>query len=95
MSEYLEENDYAFGEFKPHILTYLTNLESNFKNRFPKLTLQQNECIRNSFAVTICEKIISHLSIKAKESLIELSCDISLKIKFEDLSLPEFWIYIK
>jgi hypothetical protein len=25
----------------------------------------------------------------------ELSCDISLKIKFEAVSLPEFWIYIK
>jgi hypothetical protein len=43
---------------------------------------------------TSIEKI-SRLSIKAKESLMELSCDISLKIKFEALSLPEFWIYIK
>jgi hypothetical protein len=25
----------------------------------------------------------------------ELSCDTSLKIKFEALSLPEFWIYTK
>jgi hypothetical protein len=25
----------------------------------------------------------------------ELSCDTSLKIKFQALSLPEFWIYIK
>jgi hypothetical protein len=36
-----------------------------------------------------------HLSIKAKESLMELSCDTSLKTTFEALSLPEFWIYIK
>jgi hypothetical protein len=50
--------------------------------------------MRNPFAVTIGEKI-SHLSIKAKESLMELSCDTSVKIKFEALSLPEFWIYIK
>jgi hypothetical protein len=48
----------------------------------------------NPFAVTIGEKI-SHLSIKAKESLMELSWDTSLKIKFEALSLLEFWIYIK
>jgi hypothetical protein len=33
--------------------------------------------------------------LKAKESLMELSCDASLKVKFEALSLPEFWIYIK
>jgi hypothetical protein len=83
MSEYLEENDYAdYEEIKPHVLIHLTNLESNFKNRFPELTLQQHEWMRNSFAVTIGEKI-SHLSIKAKESLMELSCDTSLKIKFE------------
>jgi hypothetical protein len=25
----------------------------------------------------------------------ELACDTSLKIKFEALPLPEFWIYIK
>jgi hypothetical protein len=36
--------------------------------------------MRNPFAVTIGEKI-SHLSTKAKVSLMELSCDISLKIK--------------
>jgi hypothetical protein len=43
MSEYLKENDYAFEEIKPHVLTHLTNLDSNFKNRFPELTLQQHE----------------------------------------------------
>jgi hypothetical protein len=44
--------------------------------------------MRNPFAVTIGEKI-SHLSMKAKESLMELSCDTYLNIKFEALSLPE------
>jgi hypothetical protein len=33
--------------------------------------------------------------MEAKEPLMELSCDISLKIKFEASSLPEFWIYTK
>jgi hypothetical protein len=94
MGEYLEENDCAFEESKPHVLIHLTNLESNFKNRFPELTLQQHEWMRNPFAVTTGEKI-SHLSIKAKESLMDLSCDTSLKISFEALSLTEFWIYIK
>jgi hypothetical protein len=40
----------------------------------------------NPFAVPIGEKI-SYLFIKAKESLMELPCDTSLKIKFEALSL--------
>jgi hypothetical protein len=70
MTEYLEENDYAFEEIKPHVLTHLTNLESNFKNRFPELTFQQHEWMQSEFAVTIGEKK-SYLSIKAKESLME------------------------
>jgi hypothetical protein len=94
MTEYLEENDFAFKEIKSHVLTHLTNIDSNRKNRFPELTPQQHEWMRKPFAVTVGEKI-SYLSIKAKEPLTELSCNISLKIKFEALSLPEFWIYIK
>jgi hypothetical protein len=43
MSEYLEENDYAFEETERHVLTHLTNLQSNFKNCFPELTLHQHE----------------------------------------------------
>jgi hypothetical protein len=79
--------DKKWFALKPHVLTRLTNLENNFKNRFPDLTLQQHEWMWNSFAVAIGEKI-SSLSIKAKESVMELSCDTSLKIKFEALSLP-------
>jgi hypothetical protein len=47
LSEYLEENDYAFEEIKPHVLTHLPNLESNFKNHFPELTLQQHGWIQS------------------------------------------------
>jgi hypothetical protein len=36
MSEYVEENDCAFEEIKPHVLTLLTDLESNFKSHFQK-----------------------------------------------------------
>jgi hypothetical protein len=34
MSEYLEENDYAFEEIKLHVLTHLTNLESSLRIAF-------------------------------------------------------------
>jgi hypothetical protein len=43
ISKYLEENEYTSEEIKPHVLTHLTNLDSNFKNHFPELTLQQHE----------------------------------------------------
>jgi hypothetical protein len=47
MREYLEENDNAFEEIKPHVLIHLTNLESNIKNHFPELTLQQHEWMQS------------------------------------------------
>jgi hypothetical protein len=89
MSQYLEENDYVFEEIKPHVLSHLTNLESCFKNRFPEVTLQQHEWMRNPFAVTIGEKII-HLSIKAKESLMELSYDTSSRSSLKLCLFPNF-----
>jgi hypothetical protein len=69
-------------EIKCYVLKLLTNLQSNFKNRFAEPTLQQHEWMRNSFAVTTGEKISSP-SIKAKISLIELLCDTFFKIKFQ------------
>jgi hypothetical protein len=35
--KYLQENDYAFEENKPQVLTHLTNLENSFKNHFSNL----------------------------------------------------------
>jgi hypothetical protein len=90
------KNYYTFEEIKPHVLTHLTNLESNFKIHFPELTLQQHEWMWNPFAVTIGEKI-SHLSIKAKESLMELSCDIAIyepsNCISDCLTLLLMWLY--
>jgi hypothetical protein len=48
--------------------------------------------MRNAFAVKIGEKI-SHLSIEAEKSLMELSCDTCLKFMLQDLSVPVFCIY--
>jgi hypothetical protein len=45
MSEYLEENGHTVEEIKLLVLTSVTNLESNFKNRFPEVTLEQHEWI--------------------------------------------------
>jgi hypothetical protein len=83
-----------FEEIIPHILPYHTNLETNFKNRFPELTLQQPEWTRNKSAVTISEKEINP-HVKAKKPLTPLPGDKSLKIKSKDLSVPEIWIHEK
>jgi hypothetical protein len=56
--------------------------------------LSQHKWIRNPFTVTDGEKI-SQLFIKPQESLMELPCVTSLKIKFEALPFPDFFIYIR
>jgi hypothetical protein len=86
---YLRGHDYIFEDIKPHAPTYLTSLESNFKNRFPEPTVQQHEWMGNPFPDTIGEKV-SHISLEAEE----FSYDTSLKIKFEALSLFEFRVYV-
>jgi hypothetical protein len=43
MNEYTEEYSYLFEEVEHHVLTHHTSLERNFKNCFPKLTLQEYE----------------------------------------------------
>jgi hypothetical protein len=46
MNEYLEEYYYyLFEEVEHHVLTHHTNLERNFKNRFPELILQEHEWV--------------------------------------------------
>jgi archaellum component FlaC len=45
MSEYLEEYYYLFEEVKHHVLPHHTNLENNFKNCFPELTLHEHEWV--------------------------------------------------
>jgi hypothetical protein len=83
-----DENDYVFEEINPDILNSLTNLERNFKSRLPLLTFQQHEWMRKPLAITFGEGI-SRLSVKA----MKLFYDTTLKIEFEVLSLPNFWIF--
>jgi hypothetical protein len=91
MSDYLEEDNSAFEEFKPHVLTHCTHIESNFKNCFSEQILQQHEYMRGQFAVTIGDKT-SHHSTNSMESLMDFTRDTFLKIKFEVLFLPEMCI---
>jgi hypothetical protein len=38
---------------------------------------------------------IHHLSVKSQESLMDTACDKSLKIRFETVSLTDFWIFVQ
>jgi hypothetical protein len=50
----------------------------------------KSNAVRHSLSSCVSDSWL----IKESQSLKELFCDTFLKIKFEALSLPEFWIYV-
>jgi len=66
-----------------------TTFEEYFKEDYSEFVW-----IRNPFILDL-DDIPKTLTNNEKESLIELSCDESLKMEFTKLELGEFWIKIK
>ncbi|XP_025413497.1 protein FAM200A-like [Sipha flava] len=60
---------------------------------FPSLVINEYDWVRNPFAVT--SDVISHLELVEQEQLLELQSDRSLKLKFNELKLFQFWSFIK
>lgn len=75
---------------KAEIVLHLSQLSDELKRYFPDIDNAQDGWIRNPFAVTN-ESIISSLTIKQQESLIEMSADETLQADFKTMSLIDFW----
>jgi hypothetical protein len=71
----------------------LQNLRIQFLKYFPEIQWEDNtqDWITNPFYTTAISS--SDLPLKLKENLLEMSIDGSLKIKFENFSICDFWIY--
>jgi hypothetical protein len=80
INEYHQENYYEFDEIKPQVLTHLTILTAILRVAF------QTQHFLGMNGPDISLQL---------ESLMELACDTSIKIKFEAPQLPDFWIYIR
>jgi len=74
---------------KHHCKMLKTTFEEYFKEDYSEFFW-----IRNSFILDF-DNIPKTLTNNEKESLIELSCDESLKMEFTKLEFGEFWIKIK
>ncbi|KAL0829195.1 hypothetical protein ABMA28_004032 [Loxostege sticticalis] len=72
------------------IVLHLSQLSDELKRYFPDIDHAQDGWIRNPFAVTN-GSIISSLTIKQQESLIEMSADETLQADFKTMSLIDFW----
>jgi hypothetical protein len=73
------------------IINHLIILKEKMKKYFPSLPINEYDWMRNPFAVTSDV----HLGLVEQEQLLELQSDRSLKLKFNELKLFQFWSFIK
>lgn len=75
----------------PTIINHLKLLHARFLQYFPSDVTEKFYWVRNPFA-TDTTKLF--LSPKKVEQLIDLSCDATLKDRFQEVSLSDFWISV-
>jgi hypothetical protein len=75
------------------IINHLIILKEKMTKYFPSLVINEYDWVRNPFAVT--SDVISHLELVEQEQFLELQSDSSLKLKFNELKLFQFWSFIK
>ncbi|XP_060759506.1 zinc finger BED domain-containing protein 5-like [Neoarius graeffei] len=75
----------------PLIQSHLEHLQGYFRDYFPDLDNTQLNWVRTPFAPDVG----SCLDLKSQEELIEMATSWDLKVKFETLSLPNYWLLAK
>lgn len=75
------------------ILEHLSVLEDKLQQYFPSLNVNECDWVRNPFVVTTEDT--KHLPLKEAEELAELQADRTLKLRFRETSLLQFWILVK
>ena len=79
-------------EIKSLFIQHLQGLKISFKDYFPPHD-GNNKWIRDPFHVTV--KDVKELTAREENSLIELSCDTSLRSRFSRYNLSDFWLLLK
>ena len=86
-------NDNTTDEIISAVTEHLTLLEEKIEFYFPSINVETYDWIRNPFATVDTSN--SKLSYQEEEELINLSSDRTLKIKFSEMVLEEFWIFVQ
>ena len=73
------------------IIQHLTQLSHKFDSYFPEDPRPGNLWILNPFTVNCATEDVA-LPLKLENELIELSEDSGLKLRFQEVDLPSFWI---
>ena len=75
------------------VLEHLSVLEDKMKQYFPSLNVNECNWVCNPFAFTTEDT--KHLPLQEAEDLTELQADRTMKLKFTEETLLQFWILVK
>jgi hypothetical protein len=75
------------------VLNHLTALEDSMAQYFPHISVEKYDWVRNPY-VTSSEPI-TYLSLEKEEQLAEIQEDRTLRLKYNELPLIRFWMYVK
>lgn len=78
---------------KENIAAHLVSLREQFCDYFPVMhEAEASSWMRNPFSIDTSQMASEDLTVGEQESLIELSCDETLKAAFKKQTLLDFWI---
>jgi len=94
LESFLSDNDLTHdGGVRENITAHLVSLRQQFLNYFPVMPeAEARSWMRNPFSINTSQMTLEDLTIGEQESLIELSCDETLKAAFRKKTLLDFWI---
>ena len=91
LESFMSENKLILDDgVRDNIAAHIVSLRQQFRDYYPVST-EDNNWMRNPFTVEVIE-LPGDFSIGEQESLLELSCDETLKSDFKRISLLDFWI---
>ncbi|XP_022168388.1 zinc finger BED domain-containing protein 5-like isoform X2 [Myzus persicae] len=81
------------NEIIPIITEHLALLEEKIKKYFPELNIEKYDWIRNPFSTINTSSY--EFTLEEEEEFITLTTDRTLKIKFSEITVEEFWISVQ
>ena len=93
LNDFIEtSNKELSSETQQIFVEHLRTLKSSFRNYFP-CPDSGNNWIRDPFNTVVIDA--KHLSALEEDSLVEMSCDTSLKLQFNKTDLTNFWLRLR
>ena len=88
LTDYLHANNLSVAAVKEVATSHLTALSKHFKSYFADVNTDAWDWVRDPFAPGVT---CSGLTSKAEDELVDLSCDRTLKARFQQVSHVDFW----